>query len=132
VNRGQRVAESPRDPDNKIKAISGCLLLFAIAWNPGIDLVRLYKKLEKIWEKIHEKDPKFYLFWGKYSDGHSCQDRDLEGMLKLYVECKYIEAPDGFCYLTRSGLKLLIDAISKYSFAEISWAEIKKCIISDN
>ena len=109
-----------------------CLLLFVIANSPGIDLISLRKKLGKIWEKIHEKNPKFYLFWGKYSDGHNCRNRDLEGILKLYVECKYIEAPDGFCYLTYSGLGLLVSTISRYNFAEISWAEIKRYVVSDN
>lgn len=128
MDKGQRAAESLRDSDKKDQTISECLLLYVIANRPGIDLIHLREKLKKIWEKIQEKNPKFYFFWGKYSDGHDCQNRDLKDTLKLFADCGYIEIPNGFCYITYLGLKLLTNAISKYDLPGIYWVEVKNIV----
>lgn len=112
MNRGQRIAELLKDPSDKEKFISNWLLLFAVYTKPGIKLDELEEAMKGLWEIIHNKDPRFCLNYGSYSDGHNYQHLTLGNAVTNSCELGLLRTSDfNSFYLTNAGASILLDGI---------------------
>lgn len=115
MNRGQRIAELLKDPLYEEKFVSNWLLLFAVYAKPGIELSELEEVMKRLWEIIHNKDSRFYLNFGGYSDGHNYQHLTLENTVINNCELRLLKISDSNSfYLTNAGARILLDGIFRH------------------
>ncbi len=90
TSRGKRVSASLRSADEDARRFSSLVVLATIFFNQQMTLEKLKERLKKVFERLQEINEKIYFYFGSDHDPHRPRNRNLEGLLKNFIDTGYI------------------------------------------
>jgi len=94
ISRSERVHSLLLDPDRKDIAATEWLILYSILNNKKPTLEFIDEELKKMWRRIHEHNPKFFLTFPKSNDGHNVTEMTVFEELMRFCDVGIVDIID--------------------------------------